>query len=389
MVPAYTGGVAGWNYLLYESTGEGYDTFLKGNVPLVNVSATKVLSGPHQITGTLDIPYRDLVNPDGSPLLRRWKTTLYLEDPNEKIWVGGILADYTITDSKLNLDITGFTTQIKEQPFDADVAAVQVDPLDVTRDIWMHHQGEAGGNLGLVLDDTKSPVRIGVIEPDTIETREDGSQSVTKGNDQSFKLNWWSTDDSGGVIDTLAKDTPFDYLEEHYWVGSQVHHRLRLGYPGLGEVKGHLRFVLGENVFKVPTEDYTGDHVITEVWVFGAGEGRTMIRGIAKVHPANSVRRVRKIHDKKITSTAHAQARAREILEGYQPTTPGAGITELLVRNHTNAPLGSYDVGDVVVYSGDHEWGDVVIWMKIVKMTVTPDAGDDVVLTVVRADNLG
>ena len=32
-----------------------------------------------------------------------------------------------------------------------------------------------------------------------------------------FKLNWWETDDLGDVIDKLATDTPFEYVEEHRW----------------------------------------------------------------------------------------------------------------------------------------------------------------------------
>jgi hypothetical protein len=120
--------------------------------------------------------------------------------------------------------------------------------------------------------------------------------------------------------------------------------------------------------------------------VFGAGEGRARIRAVASVPPTNSLRSVKIIDDKGLTTFTDAQNRARDVLMGYQPTVPGAGVTELEVENHSNAEFGSFDVGDVVLYSAEHPWGDIVVWVKIVTLSLMPNG--HIKLAVVRADTL-
>lgn len=379
----------GWHFLLFELNGDGTETFIMGGVPLSDPSVQRVLSGPHHITGTVDVPSDQLVLPDGSPLIRRWKTTVYVEDPNRDIWCGGIVADYTTEGPVLKLDVAGFTAHIKGQPYNADFNQQNVDPMAVVRNVWDHHQQQPGGNLGLIVDYVETPVLIGQPKPpaegETTTTEDTGENVSTTG---AVRLNWWSTDDSGGVIDELAKSTPFDYLEEHYWDGVTVRHRLRIGYPRIGNRLTEPRFVLGENVSIVPSEEYSGDDVVTEVWLLGSGEGRARIRGVAAVNPVNSIRRVKIIDDPKVQNQAEADQRARDELARYQPDTPGAGVTTLVVINHSNAEFGTYNVGDDILYSGKHEWGDVAIWVRIVSMTINPADGEALTLGVVRADTL-
>lgn len=506
-----------WTYLLFELTGNGTETFIRADVPLSNVSATRNLSGPHRITGQLDTPEQSLIKADGSPLLRRWKTTCYVEDPNRDIWVGGVLVDYTIDGPQLKLDVAGMTTYIKGQPFDDDMRAVQTDPTSIVKTFWNHIQTKPGGNLGLVIDDVSTPVKVGEAPEDvTVSPSEisraaneiasrianlqamnddltwdgaseqvaqyaptflenfngtrvpldrvamfshlsqwteppqklDAAQEIRKrfrenlpinpdwtwtdmpenvtwhhawllqqyaadplnrdmaitwltgyidaniektGSSQphnTLQYNWWSTDDMGGVIDQLAKDTPFDYLEEHFWDGTKIAHRLRIGYPRIGTQRPEARFVLGENVKVQPSEQFDGDDVVTEVWVLGSGEGRAKIRAVAAVHPTESVRRVKTIDAPKIQTQQEADKRARDELSRYQPDIPGAGITTLVVSNSSNAAFGTFNVGDDVIFSGRYEWGEVAIWVRIVSMTISPDDSETMTLGVIRADTL-
>lgn len=374
-----------WRVLLFALNGDGTESFIKGDIPLSGSVPTRKLSSPHQITGALTRSVTDLVNPDGSPVIKRWKTTVYVADDNDKIWVGGIVADFTIEGPNLTLDVAGFTAYLKGQPFDSEYTGVGVDPFEVVRLFWAHAQGRPGGNLGLEIDATTSPIRIGE-PPRQVEFNADGSPVSFQADDRSIKHNWWSTADMGGVIDQLARDTPFDYIEEHTWNGEQVRHSLRLGYPTLGAQKPELRFVLAENVKVLPREGYSGDDVVTEVWVYGAGEGRDRVRGVASIHPRDSLRRVKQVDDKKIESNEDATNRARDILMSYQPDIPGAGVTDLLVTDHSNAEFGTFDVGDEIIYSGEHQWGDVVIWIRILSMTLL--SSGQMQLTVVRADTL-
>lgn len=379
--PPY-GAPGGWRYLLCELDGsDGSETIVHTEFPIKKPTLSRALSTPHQITGTLDVPTADLFREDGSPLLRRWKSTIYAEDPNGKIWVGGMLADYTIDGPVLALDVAGFTAYPVDEPYDDEVEFVQTDPLDVVRHIWQWLQVRPGGNLNLRVDDTATPVRVG-------EPREEG-----EGADQSaapLQLNWWSTDNLGSKIDELAKSAPFDYLEHHTWGdGDNILHRLELGYPTIGRRLDNLSFTLGVNVRKMPAETLDGEDVVTGVRVLGAGEGRDRIIGVAESAPSDSVRRIKTVVDKLITSNDEATVRARQELARYTNDRPGAGITELIITDSPEAPFGSYDVGDEIPYVGDHDWGEVDVWVKIVKLTIQPDTSDDIIATVVRTDSLG
>lgn len=375
-----------YRFLFFRLNGDGTETFIKGDVPLSNTQPARKLSAPHQIRGTLTRSVTDLVDTDGSPLIRRWQTTAYVADENDRIWCGGVVADFTIDGASLTLDVAGMTAYLKGMPFDGDVTKVDEDPLNIVRLFWNHAQSQPGGDLGLVVEDTTSSVRIGNPPRQVEFSTTDGSDVSFSASDEALHYNWWETADMGGVIDQLARDTPFDYVEEHAWDGETISHTLRLGYPSIGAVRPDRRFVLGENVRVIPSEDYSGDDVVTDLWLFGAGEGRTRIRGVARLHPENSVRRVKTINDKRVDNQTWADARAAEELRKRQPDVPGAGVTSLLVSNHPNTPFGSFDVGDVVPYSGAHHWGDVLIWVKIISMTLLPSGQMQV--DVVRADTL-
>lgn len=375
-----------WRILFFELQGDGTETFIKGDVELITPEPTRKLSSPHQITGRLARSAVDLVNPDGSPVIKRWKTTVYAIDDNDRIWAGGIVADYQITGAELTIDVAGFTAYLKDLPYDGDYTSNGVDPLEVVRMFWAHAQGQQGGNLGLTLDDTTSPVRIGAPPRDVNFDTSTGENVNFTAYDSQLTYNWWSTSDMGGIVDQLAKDTPFDYVEEHAFDGDTISHHLRLGYPTIGTQRPDLRFVLGENVTVLPQETYSGDDVVTEVWVFGAGEGRDRVRGVATLAPQSSVRRVKTVDDKTLTSAAKATDRARDVLMTYQPDIPGAGVTDLLVIDHSNAQFGTFDVGDEVIYSGEHRWGDVVIWVRILTITLLP--GGKMRLSVTRTDTL-
>jgi hypothetical protein len=381
--------MAGWRYLLYQMNGDGTETLLHPGLPLSDPQLTRALSTPHQITGTLSVPKVDLIREDGTPLIKRWRTAVYAEQPDQRLWIGGVVADYDINGPQLTLDVAGLTAYAAGTPYEGPpLEKVQVDPLDMVRLVWDYIQTQPGGNIGLVVDSAKSTVRIGEARKDVDFTTGSGdSVDFTAG---PIMLNAWSTDDLGAKVDEWAKAVPFDYLEHHEWIPGQEwpRHRLQLGWPAIGVRRDELRFVLGENVFKMPAESLPGEDIVTGVIVQGAGEGKDRIRGAAHAAPKDSLRRVKTITDKKITTVADANKRAAEELTKYAEDRPGAGIVELVIRDHVNAMFGTYDVGDEIPYVGDHDWGPVEVWVKIVKMTIAPESSLDVVATVVRTDTI-
>lgn len=378
--------MAGWRYLAYALNGDGTEYMVHPGLPLADPTLTRVLSGHHQIQGALKIPAPDLTTETGRPLFERWRTAIYAEDPNGKIWVGGLVADFDINDPEISLDVAGFTAYPADQHYDGEARAfVGEEALDVYRYMWEWLQSQPGGNLGLVVADTVSGVTVGTEAEDVdFQTSAGTNVSFTAG---PYQINWWTTDDIGAKFDDLAKQTPFDWLEEHEWSGTSETpvHRLELGYPKIGTRQEDLRFMLGENVYKIPSEQHAGEDIVTSVIVLGAGEGVERVVGRAAITPQGSLRRSRTIDDKKITSNTEADARALAELEAYRDVLDSPEITELVIADHPNAPLGSYDVGDEVSYGGDHAWGPVDVWVKIVKLTIRPAQSNAVIATVVRA----
>lgn len=379
----------GWRYLAYRLNGDGTESMVHPALPISGAQPVRVLSGHHQISGTLHASTQDLRTETGRPIFERWRTAIYAENPAGDLWVGGLLADFSIDGSQITLDVAGFTAYPADQPYDGEeVGYIQQDALWVFRFMWEWLQAQPGANLGLAIDDTLSGVLVGTPAEDVNFQTSAGTQvSFTAG---PYMLNWWSTDDLGAKIDELAKQTPFDWIEEHSWSGVQESpvHFLRLGYPTLGNRKDDLRFVLGENVYKIPREDLLGDDVVTGVIVLGSGEGRDRVVGRAIRTPDSSLRRIKTIDDKTITSNTQADARALAELEAYRSVMDNPNVTELVVVDHPNAPLGSYDVGDEIPYAGDHEWGSVDIWGKVTKIALNPDEGNTAVVSIIRSDRV-
>lgn len=163
-------------------------------------------------------------------------------------------------------------------------------------------------------------------------------------------------------------------------------HFLRLGYPTLGRRLDDLRFVIGENVAEIPAVDFEGDDYADEVMVLGAGEGRKMIRATA-VKPSGRLRRVAVVADKSQRSAASATSAASAEV-AYRVGLPD--VSDIAVRDHPHAPIGSWTVGDEIFLEGEAGWaGDIGLWVRIIEYSISPDTSDTARLTVVRTDKLG
>ena len=376
--------MSSWRYLLGRLDMEGGEEIIEGEVPMDSPQLTRTLSGPHQIKGNIGTPVQRLLDASGRPLLQRWRSTMYAVDPYNRIWTGGFLRDYSIDGPSLSPDVVGFTAYAQDFPYESSWYGVDVDPLDVVRHIWDHVQTRGESNLGLKLANTTSPIRIGT-------QLEDVNFVTAAGEEVQFeagpvKLNYWTTDSCGGKVDELAGDTPFDYLEEHdLRSDGTIAHSLKLGYPSIGQRRDEVRLILGEQVGKMPSEDYDGDDSVTRVMVLGSGEGRDRVYAVAAASGQAQLRRTLTIDDKKIKTKTDAQARANSELRRVLALRKGGKIANLVVRDDPDFPA---DVGDEVLYGGDHDWGAVEQWVKIVKMTRAPGTSDDLLLTVVRADTL-
>lgn len=194
------------------------------------------------------------------------------------------------------------------------------------------------------------------------------------------RLNWWETPDLGKEIDDALMLAGMDAIERHWWDGTVVKHRLEIGL--IGTRRHELRFSLGENILTVPQLAGGDDEYATEVLVLGAGEGPTMKRGRA-YRQAPGLRRVAVVSDKTLQSDKSAGKLATAELN-YR--TGELELSSLVVMDHPNAPLGSFQVGDEIAVDIATDWDSGgVRWVRIIAIEVTPESDSAATLSVIPA----
>lgn len=194
--------------------------------------------------------------------------------------------------------------------------------------------------------------------------------SAVKDDGGAYKLQWWDAPDVGREIDALAKETPFDYAERHFWDGDTIRHEVQIGHSRLGRRRTDLSFVQGDNVTSVISPGRDGAGFANGVFGVGAGEGAGALRRTTAVRDGR-LRRVAVVSAKDVTSTARLDAEIRDTLSR---SDLGLVIDRVDVRDHPNAAIGSWAVGDDVLIEATLPWlGDVALWHRITSWTLTSD----------------
>ena len=370
----WSGQSHGWRYLAQRLNRDGTQgTWLDNELPLQEVTVTDVVSGPPQLSAKIAPELTRLIASDGSPLLDEWGTIIYAE-ADGVIRAGTIFVRSQEDGPVYSVEGSGFSGYPKGMAYEGVQQFRNVDPIDVVRHIWDHVQAGQHSDIGLTIDRvTHSPERVGQATTDSAGTTQDSP----------YELSWWSNDDLGGDIDTLAQNTPFDYHERHVWnsTHTEVLHLLDFGYPLIGRRRADLRFVLGENIQVMPTVERDGENYANHVRVLGAGEGSAMIRAEARTDDGR-VRRTLTLDAKDITSTVLAQRVARNELALRSAL---GTITQVVVRNSPGTPVGAWGVGDEIRIIADVDWESVDLWFQVVSITYTPDQPDLVTMSLARA----
>lgn len=423
---SFTGQPRGWRFLTHPVDGVNPAQRPVELPFLSNVTITSKLSGPPQITATVPVEVIDMKDADGRPLLRPRRSALFVEDPNGELY-GSILQESTFNGQAWDLDCAGFSFYPKNQPYVWDDEWIGVDPLAIHRHIWAMLQSLPYSNYGVEVETVDSPVRLGTPEtmpvweqvlrnayfwesgpvhrihvddwlwgalleagwtlapePDAIgiylAPPEDSRSGSYRVDAAPYALNWFSTFDCGQVIDTLATETPFDWVEEHWWGGDTIRHRIKVGYPRIGRRRNDLRFAVGENVIVIPTVHQSGEDYASNVLVLGQGEGRDRIAGDVAGY-TDGPRHVLVIEDKTVTSRDQAvEVARRELARMTAPFT----VADLDLMDHPNAPIGSIELGDEVWLEGWTGWADLAMWVRVVAVSIAPAKSDRISVTVER-----
>lgn len=351
-----------WRYIAQRAlTGE----WLDWDLPLERDTLEWQLSGAGQLSGSISPEYAALRGSDGRPILDEWGTFIYAEADGIIRW-GGILVSSGFEGPTWKLECMGFAGYPNGIPYTGEWRYSTVDPLNAVREIWRHIQAFPDGDLGLAVDTDTTPVRVG------------------GGKTEPYELAWWESKDCGQEIDSLAKETPFDYVESHSWVtGTQtIAHKLSFGYPRLGRKREDLAFVQGENVDRLVTAERSGDNYANEVVGIGKGEGRAMLRRTTAVRD-NRLRRSAVYSDKLIaTKTRLDSVIRRELTRRLNMLQ----IDSVEVSNHSNARIGSWALGDDILVRAEIPWlGEISQWGRIVAWSLIGE--DRAKLSLQRSDS--
>jgi hypothetical protein len=375
----------GWRYFATRLNGNGTETVLDMDLPLEDVTIEDVLSGHNSISGKISPVYARLLAADGEPLLREWSTAIYAENDGD-IRGGAILTNSGFDGPEWSLEATGFTGYAQDMPYvGSGYKGMYVDPLDCVRVIWDHIQGQPGGNIGLELDDTLSGESIGT---EVKVVKFNTPSGVVEFESGPYKLNWYTNHDLAGDVDSLARETPFDYLEKHSWnADGTIKHFMQIGYPRIGNKRNDLRFVHGVNIFDPVSFDRDGSLYASGTMVLGAGDGAAMIKAIKEPpsRPGNRLRRVAVVVDDTIRSMKKANARADAENQWRRNLDE---LDRVIVRDHPNARLGAAKVGDEIRIEGQGDWVGIDAWFRILSIAYQPANGNVAEYSIARTDKL-
>ena len=393
----------GWRYIATKLNGDGTETVLDWDLPIVQPSFTDELSGAGGMSGTI-APEIARLRVDGEPIFVPWSTALYAE-ADGIIRHGSILSDITEEGPVLKLTGVGFSAYLKGQCYGGEWVKTRIDPALAVTEIWRYIQAQPKGNIGLKVPTFKTDKLIGNEKNESSYSSTNTTNSVSTNGDtgvvtttprtstnsgtnttlKPYELAWWKTFDLGNEFIKLAAETPFDFTITHAWEGEKITHTMDISYPEIKARKDNFRFVVGENLFSVPSIDYDGDQYASHVIVVGAGEGRKAVRGEERKTPTRLYRSVG-MSDSGIESASKAKAQA---VKEIAARLGDVDITEIVMVDHPHAPLGSVAPGDEIFIQTTDGWTDrLELWCRVLAVTINPDAGA-AQLTVTRTEKAG
>lgn len=383
--------------------------FLHWNVP-VGELPSHALSASSSVTFTIAPELAGFGAADGLRVLEPWGTFLHYEVDDRIEW-SGIVTDSEWLGSRYEVTVASFSRYPHGMPWIGNYLGVETDPANVMRYIWQALQKRPDADLGVqVLGSTRvrlgskssERARVAKAAEDAARKRVDAArevqskanttaernaaravvearrrdlekaQEVRKAADEAerddggeYRFDWWDNDDCGREIDRLAREAPFDWVEEHEWNDQRtdVVHRIRVA-DRIGARRTDLRFAVGENVVEATPFLIDGDWVANEVIGVGAGEGKKALRESAAVRDGR-LRRIALLEWKDIRAKPRLQSMVRT--EQQIRAMGTLGVESVIVQaDHSHAPVGSWRLGDEILVQGDLPWlGRTGVWARV------------------------
>lgn len=200
-----------------------------------------------------------------------------------------------------------------------------------------------------------------------------------------FELHWYNSTDIGSEMNSIRDEAIFDWREVHTWTGNRqgVVHQLVFGVPRLGTRLTGLRFAEGENIVQAVQVTRDGTKYANNVIGLGAGSGAQQLRVTASNLNTGRLRRTAIYTDQTASTVTRMAAKAQKILTAMQNIDM---VTQVVVKNHPNAPFGSFAPGDDIPVVLTQGWRNTTIWSRITQMTQDPTT-NLMTLTLARSDS--
>ncbi|MEV0438402.1 hypothetical protein AB0I84_14010 [Streptomyces spectabilis] len=297
-------------------------------------------------------------------------TWMYVERDGRLMW-GGLIWRATPEGSRLTVEAAGpGSYPHRRHDLHGNLAGrgpyVYADPCRVIRDVWAYLQDQPDGDLGVIVDYTTSKAKIGTPS-------------------DRYSIDWWEAPVLGDVIEDMVQvEGGPEWTETVSWAGEKPRNRIRLGWPRLGTRRRDLTFTTGVNIIEPVSVEYDADEAAQVVIGLGAGEGRSRRREINAVRTGRlRLEHVIELPSEKGKDRLAARARTERIAR--QVT---GEVTEITVRDHPAAPIGSWQIGDEVRVRVHDDWADYDMWSRIVAYQIRPGAEDSerAVIQLQRAD---
>lgn len=347
--------------------------FVHTDLELHDASPSWELSGPGSLDGFVAPDVGEAIALDGFPVLDEWGTVIHLEQDG-LIRGSWLVERVSYSGAQLKVECRGVAGYPAGLVARVDWSLIQVDPAKVFKDLWAHVQSFQDGNLGVTVTGS-TPVKIGTPEKDVSFTTGSGEQVDFVAG--PYKISEADATDVGTELDSLAGDTPFDYITTSSWNAgkSAVTHEVRLHYPEAGRRRHDLAFVQGDNVTSVVMLDGSGAVWASEVLGIGAGEGKGALRR-SKGVVSHRLRRTRVVEVKDVKSAARLD---RVVADEFASIDPAPGVSSITVMNHSNAVIGSWELGDeILVETVTPHLGDYAGWHRIIEWSLTPTGGAEI-----------
>lgn len=319
------------------------------------VKVVRQLSGPCNIQFKVHFNEPSVQMSDGSgPIqFKPWGHVIHVEkelfDGTRAIIASGIVKPSAVDAQTgvLSLEADGFSNYPNGLPWLVNWNPIAVDPFAIFENIWNHIQSFEYGDLGVTVYPTSSGTYM------LPGFSFDGQIFIQ----DFFAIFIREVDriDCGEYLKQLARDIPIDYWERSEWNGSYsaINKSIELAYPHGGIEQNGLAFRINENVIAASQKTEVEMSWVSDITIKGWFPSKQYSEQFANADP-DRYRRVIDESEAHIDSNERAKAWAHRQLTRRQ--IPLYYDSIIIDPYHSNAPFGTWDVGDTITVQGLMPW---------------------------------